>query len=52
MGIFLRSDNDNEQDNEDEDVLDNFCPSAHYLAHTEFGVTGMVPVVDSCLDVY
>jgi hypothetical protein len=23
-----------------DDELENFCLSAHYLAHTEFGVTG------------
>ena len=30
---------------EHEDVLDNFCQSAHYLAHTEFGAC--LPVIES-----
>jgi hypothetical protein len=29
-----------ENEVEDEDILDNCCPSVHYLPHTEFGVTG------------
>jgi hypothetical protein len=39
-----------------ENVLDKICPSAHYLANTEFGVIGgrstCLPVTDSCLSVY
>jgi hypothetical protein len=45
-----------EQDFEDEDELDNFCPSAHYHVHTEFGVTGgcstCLPAIYSFLAVY
>jgi hypothetical protein len=33
-----------------EDVLDKFCPSAHYLAHTEFEVTG--GGCSTCLPLY
>ena len=34
-------------------ILDNFCLSAHYFTHTEFGgCSTCLPVIDSCLAVY